>query len=143
MTMVHVLRQLLHSFPAGAMIMGADLPLISGEAIASAARALRESDERGVVLIPSADGGYFLLGVRSVDAAAALCASMEWSTPEVLQETLRRARTAGLTARLLPVQRDIDEVADLDWLRAQIRQSAPGAASTRKALADLAENQMR
>jgi rSAM/selenodomain-associated transferase 1 len=143
MTMFHVLRQLLHSWPAGAMIMGADVPLISGEAIASAARTLRESGQRGVVLIPSADGGYCLLGVRSVDAAAALCAPMEWSTPRVLQETLHRARAAGLTARLLPLQRDIDEVADLDWLRAQLRQGAQGASFTRKALADLDQKRGR
>lgn len=110
--------------PAGAMIMGADIPLISGQAIASAARALRESEAR-VVLIPSADGGYCLLGVRTLAAAAALCAPMAWSTPTVLQETLDRARAAGLTAHLLPVQRDIDEAADLDWLRAQLREGAP------------------
>ena len=73
-TMIDVLRQLLDACPAGAMIMGADVPLISGEAIAAAARKLRETHARGVVLIPSADGGYCLLGVRSMDAAKTLCA---------------------------------------------------------------------
>ena len=141
-TMFDVLRRLLDLSPAGAMIMGADIPLISGQAIASAARALRESEAR-VVLIPSADGGYCLLGVRTLAAAAALCAPMAWSTPTVLQETLDRARAAGLTAHLLPVQRDIDEAADLDWLRAQLREGAPGASSTRKALADLDEKRGR
>jgi rSAM/selenodomain-associated transferase 1 len=141
-TMFDVLRRLLDLSPAGAMIMGADIPLISGQAIASAARALRESEAR-VVLIPSADGGYCLLGVRTLAAAAALCAPMAWSTPTVLQETLDRTRAAGLTAHLLPVQRDIDEAADLDWLRAQLREGAPGASSTRKALADLDEKRGR
>jgi glycosyltransferase A (GT-A) superfamily protein (DUF2064 family) len=65
---------------------------------------------------------------------------MAWSTPHVLQETLDRAKAAGLSAHLLPEQRDIDEAADLDWLRAQLRQSAQGARSTRKALADFDEN---
>ncbi len=135
-TMFDVFLRLLDLSPSGAMIMGADIPLISAQAIASAARALRES-AAGVVLIPSADGGYCLLGVRSLKAAAALCAPMAWSTPTVLQETLDRAQAAGLTAHLLPVQRDIDEAADLDWLRAQLRAGAPGAAATRQALADL------
>ena len=137
-TMFDVLLRLLDLSPAGAMIMGADIPLISAQAIASAARALRES-EAHIVLIPSADGGYCLLGVRSLAAAAALCAPMAWSTPTVLQETLDRARAAGLTAQLLAVQRDIDEAADLDWLRAQLRAGAPGASATRIALADLEE----
>jgi glycosyltransferase A (GT-A) superfamily protein (DUF2064 family) len=135
--MIDVLRQLLDAYPAGAMIMGADVPLISGEEIAAGARRLREMDERGIVLMPSADGGYCLLGVRTIVAAEILCAPMVWSTPTVLQETLRRAEASGLTAHLLPAQRDIDELADLNWLQAQIKQSAEGALSTRKALADL------
>ena len=142
-TMIDVLRQLLDACPAGAMIMGADVPLISGEAIAAAARKLRETHARGVVLIPSADGGYCLLGVRSMDAAKTLCAPMVWSTPTVLQETLRRAEASGLTAHLLPTQRDIDEIADLNWLQAQIKQGAEGALSTRRALADLSLSRTR
>jgi rSAM/selenodomain-associated transferase 1 len=141
--MIDVLRQLLDACPAGAMIMGADVPLISGEEIAVGARRLREMDERGVVLMPSADGGYCLLGVRSMDAARALCAPMVWSTPTVLQETLRRAEASGLTAHLLPTQRDIDELADLNWLQTQIKQSAEGALATRRALADLSLSRMR
>jgi rSAM/selenodomain-associated transferase 1 len=141
-TMLDVLRRLLVLSPAGAMIMGADVPLISAAAITSAARALRETEGR-VVLIPSEDGGYCLLGVRSLEAATILCAPMAWSTPTVLQETLERARAAGLTAHLLPTQRDIDEVADLDWLRAQLEQAADGAPSTRKALTALAEGARR
>ena len=141
-TMLDVLRRLLEISPAGAMIMGADIPLISGEAIASAARALRETEAR-VVLIPSDDGGYCLLGVRSLEAAAALCAPMAWSTPVVLQETLERAQAAGLTTHLFPAQRDIDEAADLDWLRAQLRQGVQAASFTRKALADLDQKRGR
>lgn len=138
-TMLDVLRRLLIVSPAGALIMGADIPLISAAAIATAAAVLRETESQ-ILLIPSADGGYCLLGVRSAEAAAVLCAPMAWSTPQVLQETLDRAKAAGLSAHLLPEQRDIDEAADLDWLRAQLRQSAQGARSTRKALADFDEN---
>jgi rSAM/selenodomain-associated transferase 1 len=141
--MIDVLRQLLNVCPAGAMIMGADVPLISGEEIAAGAQRLHEMDERGVVLMPSADGGYCLLGVRTIVAAEILCGPMAWSTPIVLQETLRRAEAAGLTAHLLPIQRDIDEPADLAWLQAQIQQGVQGAFSTRRALADLSLDQTR
>jgi rSAM/selenodomain-associated transferase 1 len=138
-TMQDILARLLRSCPGGAIIMGADIPLITGNAIAAAARSLREGDDRRVVLIPSADGGYCLIGVRSLQAAAPLFAPTPWSTSGVLGETLRRAADAGLEVRTLPPQRDIDEAADLDWLRAKLASGGERAASTRSALAALAE----
>jgi rSAM/selenodomain-associated transferase 1 len=136
-TMRDVLGQLLGRCPAGALIMGADVPLIDSATICAAARALRDGDARRIVLNPTADGGYCLLGVRSIEAAAALCAPMAWSTPGVLAETLRRAEAAGLSVHLLPVQRDIDEAADLDWLREQLERSPGRAAATRAVLGAL------
>jgi uncharacterized protein len=138
-TMREVLDRLLKRCPAGAMIMGADIPLNSGEAIAAAAQCLREGDARRVAIIPSADGGYCLIGVRSLQAAAPLFAPMAWSTPDVLRQTLERADAAGLDVHLLPEQRDIDEVADLDWLRAMLATSRGGAVFTRAALDGLSE----
>jgi hypothetical protein len=134
-TMLEVLGRLLARNPAGALVMGADIPLITGGAIAAAARSLCEGDERRVVLIPSADGGYCLIGVRSLQAASPLFAPMAWSTPGVLRETLGRAEAAGLDAQLLPPQRDIDEAADLDWLRASLADGGDAAPATRAALA--------
>ncbi len=119
------------------MIMGADVPLMSADVIAEAAACLRSSDPNSVVIIPSADGGYCLLGVRSHAAAAALCAPMEWSTPAVLEETMSRAHAANLRVQLFSAQRDIDERADLDWLREQLDLIAGAAPHTRAALVDL------
>lgn len=136
-TMVEVLAQELAECPAGAMIMGADIPLMGKAVIAEAAEALRASGPDGVVIVPSADGGYCLLGVRSLAAARALCAPMAWSTPTVLAETRRRADIAGLAIRSLAVQRDIDEQADLDWLKSELARDAIAAPSTRNAIADL------
>ncbi len=138
-TMRDVLARLLQRCPGGAIIMGADVPLITGEVIAAAARRLREGDGRRIVLIPSVDGGYCLIGLRSLEAAASLFAPMPWSTSGVLRETLSRAAAAGLTVHLLPPQRDIDEAADLDWLRASLTSGDAAAAFTRAALAGMAE----
>jgi rSAM/selenodomain-associated transferase 1 len=136
-TMLDVLRVLLARYPAGAMVMGADMPLITVEAIAAAALALREGDERSVAIIPSNDGGYCLIGVRSVTATAPLFAPMAWSTATVLDETLRRARHHGLAVTLLPPQHDIDELADLDWLKRELHTQPEAAPATRAALASL------
>jgi len=136
-TMVEVLAQGLAECPAGAMIMGADMPLMSKTVIAEAADALRAGGSNGVVIVPSTDGGYCLLGVRSLAAARVLCAPMAWSTPAVLAETRRRADGAGLTVMNLAVQRDIDEQADLDWLKTELVRDATVAPSTRRAITDL------
>lgn len=133
-TMLHVLRLLLARCPAGALLMGADVPLISGQAIAAAALALREGDERSVAIIPSQDGGYCLIGARCPQATAPLFAPMAWSTPGVLEETLRRARDHGLVTTILPPERDIDEAADLDWLRRELAARPQAAPATRSAL---------
>jgi rSAM/selenodomain-associated transferase 1 len=137
-TMLDALHRLLARCPAGAMVMGADVPMVSGEAIATAARKLRDGDERSVAIIPSADGGYCLIGVRSAEAAAPLFAPMAWSTPDVLAETLRRAKQHGLKATLLQPQRDIDEMADLDWLRQELAARPQAARATRAILACIA-----
>jgi uncharacterized protein len=146
-TMLAALGALLAKAADGAIIMGADIPLITPADILSAARALRAGGARRVVIIPSVDGGYCLIGIRSIAAAAPLFEPMAWSTPQVLRETLRRARQAKLDVTVLPPQRDIDDLADLDWLQAELRRQADearqtgatalGAAATRAALARL------
>lgn len=138
-TMLDVLRQLLKISPAGAMIMGVDVPLISGADIMEAACSLREGDLHSVVIIPSVDGGYCLIGVRSPEIAAPLFAPMAWSTSTVLDETLARAAASGLKTTVLPPQRDIDDINDLDWLRERLRTMSDGAEATRVALAAMME----
>jgi rSAM/selenodomain-associated transferase 1 len=142
-TMIEALGACLARCPAGAMIIGADAPLMSADILVEAAACLRNSDSRDVVIVPSVDGGYCLLGVRNLEAAATLCASMEWSTPKVLDETLRRASVANLRVRLFPAERDIDDCADLDWLREEPRLLAGAAPHTRAALAELREKMSR
>jgi rSAM/selenodomain-associated transferase 1 len=136
-TMRHVLGRLLARCPAGAMVMGADMPLIRRETLVAAACSLRAGDARSVTIIPTEDGGYCLIGVRCVQAAAPLFAPMAWSTPDVFDETVRRARDHGLTVTLLPPERDIDEAADLDWLKRELAAHPHAAPGTRAALAML------
>ena len=135
--MSDILARLLSECPAGAMIMGADIPLIGAEVIDRAARELRDGTERTVVIAPSADGGYCLIGVRSHAATIPLFDDMAWSTPHVLDETLQRARSARLDVTLLDVQRDVDEVTDLLWLLEAIAEQPDRATATRQVLSTL------
>lgn len=142
MIMRDIMERLLTKCPAGAMLMGADIPMIDADVIDCAADRLRNGDERSIVIAPSADGGYCLIGVRTIGAAAPLLEDMAWSTPRVLEETLRRARAEGLHVTLLDTQRDVDDLKDLHWLRHAIASqpecASASASATRKVLAQLA-----
>lgn len=70
----------------------------------------------GLVLGPSEDGGYHLIGARG--AVPPVFDAMTWGTADVLERTLDRARAAGLVTDLLPVTYDIDRVEDLRRLAA-------------------------
>ncbi len=87
--------------------------------------------EADVVIGPSDDGGYYLIGVRA--AQPQLFLDMPWSTSAVLSETLRRADVAGLATACLPTWFDVDTGADLERLRSSLAQLGAGApAETRR-----------
>ncbi|OGL11752.1 MAG: hypothetical protein A3I14_00695 [Candidatus Rokubacteria bacterium RIFCSPLOWO2_02_FULL_73_56] len=85
-----------------------------------------------LVLGPSEDGGYYLIGMPRVHGA--LFAAMPWSTPDVLAETERRARAAGLRVVRLPVWFDVDTAADLERLRAALARGEGAPAPATRAL---------
>lgn len=89
-------------------IIGTDLPDMSSEIVSGALRGLDEAD---MVLGPSLDGGYYLMALKR--PYRELFADIEWSTPEVFGETMRRAEGLGLKSRLLETRRDIDTAEDL------------------------------
>lgn len=133
-TMAAILRRLLIECPDGAILMGADVPLIEPRLIVEAARGLRSGTERDIVVSPTADGGYCLIGIKSIDAAAPLFDPMTWSTASVFRETLCRARRNNLRIVQTNTQRDIDDVADLVWLRDALAAAPDRAAHTQTAL---------
>jgi rSAM/selenodomain-associated transferase 2 len=79
--------------------------------------ALRRKD---LVLGPATDGGYWLIGLRR--PAPALFADMPWSTNSVLERTLNRARSLGLSVHTLAPLPDVDRPEDLPiWEEAKKR----------------------
>jgi hypothetical protein len=93
------------------LLMGTDCPALTTGVIAEAARQLACHD---AVLVPVADGGYVLLGLRA--DCPEIFRDMAWSTPVVAAETLRRLALRGLRVWLGPTLHDIDEPADLFYL---------------------------
>lgn len=135
--MCDIVGRILTACPAGAIIMGTDIPMIGADVIQTAARHLRTGNERSIVIAPSVDGGYCLIGARTLEAAAPLFEDMAWSTPQVLDETLRRARAERLDVTLLDMQRDVDELPDLHWLREAIVAQPDRAMATRHVMSTL------
>lgn len=89
------------------IIIGSDCPTISSSLIEDAFDILEIHD---VVVGPSPDGGYYLLGMKKCHDA--LFENIEWSTPKVLNQTVSTAEEMGLTVHLLPQHNDIDTIED-------------------------------
>jgi uncharacterized protein len=94
------------------ILVGGDCPYLSDVVLEECATLLNRHQ---VVIGPSLDGGYYLLGLQSY--VADFFQEMPWSTESVFSETMRRAERQGLCPALLPVLEDVDDKAG--WERAQ------------------------
>ncbi|GIX46000.1 MAG: hypothetical protein KatS3mg131_0211 [Candidatus Tectimicrobiota bacterium] len=130
--MAHCLATLLSRGFAGAVLIGSDLPTLP-VAYLQHAVSLVAMPHVDVVLGPSTDGGYYLVGMRQLHAG--LFAGVPWSTAAVWRETQRRATALGLRVATLPAWYDVDRAADLPRLRHDLQRTAdPTAAHTRRLL---------
>ncbi len=93
-----------------AVLIGSDMPNLPADALHEAFAALKDHD---VVLGPSFDGGYYLIGFRSDTFLPDIFDGISWSTPIVFEQTL--AILGGLKYRvhILEMRRDIDTFDDL------------------------------
>lgn len=91
------------------VLVGSDCPSLTP---AYLDRAFATLDQKDVVIGPTHDGGYILVGMRHAEPA--LFDGIRWSTPQVLAQTRDRLRQLELGWGELPLQHDIDEAADLD-----------------------------
>lgn len=111
------------------VIIGSDNPTLPPEIVAEAARGL---DDHDLVVGPSHDGGYYLIGMDR--AQPGLFEGIAWSTSVVYRQTLERARAADLSVLSLPEWYDVDTAADLEVLRADLARLPPDVAPTTRAL---------
>ena len=98
-------------------LIDSDSPTMPTGALRLAVEALGRPGDR-VVLGPSADGGYFLIGLKASHRRP--FEAITWSTPTVYAETVRQVREAGLELLELPVWYDVDDEATLTVLEAEL-----------------------
>lgn len=90
-----------------AILIGSDLVGIDDELIKSAYAGL---DDHDIVIAPVADGGYGLIGMNK---PCDVFTGIEYSTPNVLQDTVSLAEKNGYRVKILKEILDIDEFDDL------------------------------
>jgi rSAM/selenodomain-associated transferase 1 len=115
------------------VLAATDSPQLRPGTVAGAFAWLAMAD---VVLGPTPDGGYYLVGMRS---AHDVFTGTAMSTPAALEQVLARARRLGLRTALLPPAFDVDVAADLPLLRAEVtaRDDLPHTAAALAAIGRL------
>jgi glycosyltransferase A (GT-A) superfamily protein (DUF2064 family) len=90
------------------ILLAADNPTLPPACLREALAALERDD---VVLGPTEDGGYYLIGLRQ--PVAGLFSGIPWSTGETARATAAAAQRLGLRLHQLPQWYDLDVPADL------------------------------
>lgn len=91
-----------------ALLTGTDLPTLPCARLTEALALIKTHD---IVLGPTTDGGYYLIGLRKM--VSTLFEGIVWSTASVFAETKKKVEAAGLSLGLLPECRDLDTLEDL------------------------------
>jgi len=108
------LAGLLAAGHSAAIAVDSDTPTLPREFLQQAVDCLTRPGP-DIVLGPTEDGGYYLIGMRA--AHRALFDGVPWSTAAVLEVTLRRAATASLQTVCMPAWFDVDTPDDLRRLQ--------------------------
>lgn len=111
------------------VIIGSDSPDLPASSIEKAFGLLDGSD---VVLGPSFDGGYYLIGLKS--ACAGLFKGIVWSSAAVFKDTIENARKLKKKVALLAKRYDVDDAKALFHLNRNLRKTKNSARWTRKFL---------
>jgi len=129
--MLRIFEELLGEGFKRVVAIGADVPHIPVEAVDEAFALLDVTD---VVLRPSRDGGYHLIGLT---AAWDLFSGIPMSTDHVLRETVERAASMGLSVQCLAPSFDVDTLRDVEQLKQFLTETDDPLSCTREALREI------
>ncbi len=110
--MMNAFRDMFEKGYENVVIIGSDCPALDERIIIDAYHQLKKWD---IVIGPAFDGGYYLLGMKSLHPY--LFEKMAWSTPTVFEVTAARCKSLHLSCAVLPRLPDIDEEKDLVHLK--------------------------
>lgn len=103
------------NFDAVVMI-GTDSPTFPSEFLTQAFESLVEDD---AVLGKTADGGFYLIGLRTLKKE--IFEAVAWSSSETFEQTKRNIINSNYSLREIPAWYDVDEPEDLERLAAEFQ----------------------
>lgn len=98
------------------IIIGSDAPTLPFTFINNAFKQLNNYD---IVLGPSLDGGYYLIGLKN--PCFEIFKGIKWSSDKALEDTIKNAKTLGKKITLLKKWYDVDEMASLRLLGLELK----------------------
>jgi len=116
-----------------AIVIGSDSPDLPARFLKDAFAKLHTYE---IVLGPSTDGGYYLIGFRDTSFEPSVFDDIQWGTASVLAETLKEIEQTRHRLGLLPVWSDVDTIADLKTLIKRNRRTSFQSSQTIKYLQD-------
>lgn len=103
------------------VLIGCDIPTIDHILLT---KAFSDLTSHTAVIGPSADGGYYLIGIHRQAVpglSGSLFTDITWSTSKVYQQTIAALKKHQVSFTALPLQRDIDRPDDLATLPSELR----------------------
>lgn len=107
--MANAMEYVFESNYSKVVLMGADIPETQPEDIIESLKLLNEND---IVLNPTYDGGYYLVGMNGLHREI-FNKNLKWGKKSVLEGTIDIANSINLRVGLGPKHRDIDTKEDL------------------------------
>ena len=98
------------------ILTGSDLPHLPAATLDDAAKKVETCD---VVIGPALDGGYYLVAMKQDRFFPEMFDDIPWSTPDVLNITLKKLAEGRRKHCLLTAMRDIDTLEDLTAVSAE------------------------
>ncbi|HND19601.1 MAG TPA: TIGR04282 family arsenosugar biosynthesis glycosyltransferase, partial [Acidobacteriota bacterium] len=113
------------------IIIGSDSPTLPAAYVTDALSKLTQTD---MVVGPSEDGGYYLIGFQNNQTTCLreqihpFLSNLPWSTDQIVFSVAKRAQSFGFNLRFLPEHYDVDTCSDLKVMWKELSAN-PGAAS--------------
>lgn len=113
--LVNAFRDLVDTAGTPACVIGSDSPDLP---LAYIKRAFIKLKHKDVVLGPTLDGGYYLVGLKKLEPE--LFREIAWGGPDVLRDTLRQVEKLRLSCGVLPPWYDVDGTESLSLLETML-----------------------
>lgn len=98
-------------------LIGSDSPTLPFQCLRDVSTFLKGPDDQ-MVIGPSSDGGYYLLGLRH--AHPRLFEGITWTTDRVYSQTIARSKEINLSVTALPTWYDVDDQLSLNRLLSEL-----------------------